>query len=425
MGLRNLSLNSFFPNISSVLIYSISSITTLLSAVFFGPSTWGEMALFFQIISFVVAIGSFGIPIFISTNSSELSPELRAVLLQFCLLLTGIVGILLSSLFFVAMRLTIIHSDFSLYCIVLLFTAISISLYEFLLGFFASHLQFNFISVIRILNVTIPGLITVSFGYLGIGLNWVLVCLLFSYVLINSFLLFAKKSPSFSTVLNFKVLRVNPFTHLRIHEVKNAMWGSWNYQKSLVLSLLAFRCDFLLVALKSGTTDLASYSVAILCSEVSILFASGYFLRDLISEPAPSNVPIKRIFLDREIRISLIVGILLTGMMFCLLSFVQRYTFFDDYNMVLNIFLMLLVGCPFLVILKMRLPVLLRRRESVTITKLFLIIILGKGMILLCPLGVYSTMVAGLITSGSYLVGFLYLLFESRKGAIQNDSAGR
>jgi O-antigen/teichoic acid export membrane protein len=422
MVLRNFGFNSFFPNISSVLIYVISSITTLLSAVFFGPSAWGEMALFFQIISFVVAIGSFGIPIFISTNSSELSPELRTILLQVCLLSTGISGVLLSSLFFIALRLTIIQSDFPIYCIVLLFMAICISLYEFLLGFFAANLQFNFISVIRILNVSIPGLITVSFGYYGIGLNWVLIVLLFSYVLINSCLLFSRKPPSFSTLLSYKVLRVNPITHLRTREVKNALLGSWKYQKSLILSLFAFKCDLLLVALKSGTTDLASYSVAILCSEVSILFASGYFLKNLISEPSPFNVPVKKVFLDPEIRISLAVGILLTGMMFFLLSFVQGYTFFDDYNLVLNIFLMLSMGSPFLVMLKMRVPVLLRRRDSVTITKLFLIIILGKGLILICPLGLYSTMVAGLITSGSYLLGFLYMLFGSRKGATKNDS---
>lgn len=422
MQFRNSGLSNFFPNIASIIAYAISSLTTLFSAALFGPSAWGEIAIFFQVITYAVIIGSFGIPTFVSMNFSKVSPGLRTAILQISLLFTGIVGLVLFSVFFFMFNVTITHSDFYLYFSVLLLTAISISFYEFQLGLSAAILRFNFVSTIRIINVFIPGVLTVSYGFLGIGMNWVLISILMSYILINSFLLYENNQRSFSKILSFRGLRKYSLTHFKNHEVRKAITISWSLHKSLTLALIAFKCDLLFVVLKSGTADLAIYSIAILCADVSILFANGFFLKNLILSP-PAKVSMKVKIFDKETMVSLGAAVLLSAVMLCLLVLAQPLALFDEYNSVLSIFLMLLIGSPFLVILKMRLPGLIRGQESFNLNRLLLIVILGKATILIYPGEGYSTLVAGLITSGSYLVACLFLLLQFMRGATRNDSS--
>jgi len=422
MRFRKSGLSNFFPNIASIIVYAISSLTTLMAAALFGPSAWGEIAIFFQVVAYAVAIGSFGIPTYISINFSKVSPGLRTAVLQICLLFTGIVGLVLFSVFFFIFNLTITHSNFYLYFSVLLLTAISISFYEFQLGLSAAILRFKFVSAIRIINVFIPGVLTVSCGFLGIGMNWVLISILVSYILINSFLLYENNQNTFSKILSFRGLRKYSLIQFKNHELSKAIKISWSLHKSLILALLAFKCDLLFVVLKSGTADLAIYSIAVLCADVSILFANGFFLKNLILLP-PAEVSKKAKIFEKETMVSLGAAVLLSTVMLCLLVLAQSLAIFDEYSSVLSIFFMLLIGSPFLVILKMRLPGLIRAQESFNLNRLLLIVILGKATILIYPTEGYSTLAAGLITSGSYLVACLYLLLQFMRRATRNDSS--
>ena len=422
MRFRISGLSNLFPNVASIIVYAISSLTTLLSAALFGPSAWGEIAIFFQVVAYAVAIGSFGIPTFVSMNFSKVSPGLRTAVLQICLLFTGIVGVVLFLVFFFVFNLTIIHSDFYLYFSVLLLTAISISFYEFQLGISAAILRFNFVSMIRIINVFIPGVLTVSCGFLGIGMNWALISILVSYILMNSFLLYENNQRSSSKILGFRGLPKYSLTQFKNHEVRKAITTSWSLHKTLTLALLAFKCDLLFVVLKSGTADLAIYSIAVLCADVSILFANGFFLKNLILL-SPSKVSKRAKIIEKDTIMSLGAAVLLSTVMLCLLVLTQSLALFAEYNSVLSIFLMLLMGSPFLVILKTRLPGLIRGQELLNLNRLLLIIILGKATILIYPSEGYSTLVAGLITSGSYLVACLFLLLKFMRGATRNYSS--
>ena len=422
MRFRNSSLSNLFPNFASIIVYAISSLTTLLSAALFGPSEWGEIAIFFQVVAYIVAIGSIGIPTFVSMNFSKVSPRLCTAVLQICLLFTGIVGVVLFSVLIFVFNLTIIHSDFYLYFSVLLLTAISISFYEFQLGLSAAILRFNFVSMIRITNVVIPGVLTVSCGFLGIGMNWVLMSILVSYILMNSFLLYENNQRSSTKILSFRGLPKYSLNQFKNHEVRKIITTSWSLQKTLTLALLAFKCDLLFVFLKSGTADLAIYSIAVLCADVSILFANGFYLKNLILL-SPSKVSEKAKIIQKNDMMSWGAGVMLSTVMLCLLVLTQSLAFFDEYNSVLSIFLMLLIGSPFLVILKTRLPGLIRGQELLNLNRLLLIVILGKATILIYPSEGYSTLVAGLITSGSYFVACLFLLLKFMRGATRNYSS--
>jgi O-antigen/teichoic acid export membrane protein len=137
----------------------------------------------------------------------------------------------------------------------------------------------------------------------------------------------------------------------------------------------------------------------------------------------PAEVSKKAKIFEKETMVSLGAAVLLSTVMLCLLVLTQSLAIFDEYNSVLSIFFMLLIGSPFLLILKMRLPGLIRAQESSNLNRLLLIVILGKATILIYPSEGYSTLAAGLITSGSYLVACLYLLLQFMRRSTRNDSS--
>ena len=76
--------------------------------------------------------------------------------------------------------------DFIHFTLLLGVTAIFVTLYEIQIAFLSARYLFNFVSLIRILNVLLPGLVICILAFYEVSVLFMVLTIMFSYMLLVS-----------------------------------------------------------------------------------------------------------------------------------------------------------------------------------------------------------------------------------------------
>lgn len=401
----------WFPNISNILIYIVSGSTTFFSALLAGSDKWGEVTLFYVLLAYSVALGSMGIPSYVSRSYFVLSVSTMKYLRLVSVVITSMIAMILSFITFSLHHRKMQEIDFIEFTLLLGMTAIFVTLYEIQIAFFSASIYFNFVSLIRVLNVSLPGLVICILAFYEISALFMLLTILFSYIMFVLTLTLIKiEMHSLQNDTNLtQIKREDPDIEFNIFS--KSLKQSWKLNNTIILSLFALKIDLFFVFLRGGPQSLATYSLAILCSDVAVLFANGYYLNNFLSGNVSSNFS-PTIF--RQFKMSISVGIPLSFLLLVITYSLQQTHLFDDFPAITETFLALIIGAIFLIYLKIVFPIFLREnRVRVLNYGLSLIVVIKIGIFLLADKP-FSIVEAGLVTSLSYLIGVSYIFLSTK-----------
>lgn len=409
MPLRRENFSLLVPNIVSILIYIVSALTTLVSAVLFGPSKWGEVSLYYQILTFSVAIGSFGLPTFLSLNYFRIKAQLAKKLSTCVTILTGISCFALFFILQCISHFDLRFIDIKLYFLSLIFTSMLITIYEIYLGRMAAIRLFNVVSTVRLINVSVSGFLISIIGLFHLPLNTVIIAISITYVgIVLIFRIVHKRG--WNLVPEKQIMHISHHDDFRQdNSLTNAIKSLWKIQFSLFLMFFSLKCDLLFVAVSTSSSNFAIFSIAVLCAEVGLLFANGFYLPRLLNYSTQNRSAIDH---KSQYLLSTLNAILLLLFMNLLLNNLSRFDFLAKYDTVKSIFLPLALGTIFLLVLKMEQPRLLNIGRYRFVNSLFCIIILIKSTILFLPSGLSSIYSFSVISMLAYAVAALGLILD-------------
>lgn len=399
----------WFPNLSNILIYFVSGTTTFFSAFLAGSDKWGEVTLFYTLLAYSVALGSVGVPSYISRFYFELRVSTIKYLGLVSVVATLIIAMIISCITFSLYKGKMQEIDFIHFTLLLGVTAIFVTLYEIQIAYLSARYLFNFVSLIRILNVLLPGLVICILAYFEVSVLFMVLTIMFSYMLLVSTL----------TLFKIEKHRLHNHTNLLQIELEDSnktfskfslsLKQSWKLNNTMIFSLLALKIDLFFVFLRGGPQSLATYSLAILCSEVAVLFANGYYLANFLGKNVSSDYS-PTIF--GQFKLSIGVGIPLSFLLLLIIYFIQQTHLFNDFHEITDTFLSLIIGAIFLIYLKIVSPILLRGNRVRTLNfGLILIVVIKTGILLLADKS-FLVVGAGFITSLSYLIGVSYIFLS-------------